>query len=455
MAYRYKIAAIFLLGFFIDCINLFMSAVALPSLASSLHVSTAALAWVANAYILGLTLIMPLSTWLAGRFGNRATLTASMLLFSATLWLCGLAESFAQLMFWRFLQGVAGGLLIPLGQALTFNLFQGPQRARISTLVMAVALIAPAISPTIGGLIVDHLSWRWVFYSNIPFALITAALAWCWIDPARPNRQPRPDIRGLLLISAALASLLLGMSLYGGNGSAALALWCMAAGLLFIILYRRHCRRCRHPIIELSLLQSTRLSTSILIYYAIPGMFTGVNLLCLFFLQDRLHFSAGSSGLFMIIYAIGAFGAMLLGGRSYNRVGARRLFTLGLLLHSAGIATLIGVNAAADLWLIASAYGLMGIGGGLGANTAQTTALLDFTDHATHKASVIWNINRQLAFSLGAALLLMIFNLFLKAFETPTAYHLTFASAALAGLFPLLQMRQMNPAKACHEPSSD
>ena len=447
MSYRYKVASIFLLGFFIDCINIFMSAVALPSLSATLQVSSASVAWVANAYILGLTLIIALSTWLAARFGSREILTASMLVFSGSVWLCGQADSFHELVIWRFVQGIGGGLLIPVGQALTFNLFHGEQRAKISTLIMAVALIAPAMSPTVGGLIVDISSWRWVFYSTLPFSLLAAGLSWWWVREGKPAELQRPDIKGLLLVSAVLASLLMGMSLYGGDYPPLAALGFVIAGLTFIALYLLHYRRCSNAIIDLSLLRSRKLSTSIFIYYAIPGVFTGVNLMSIFFLQNTLHFSARLTGMFMILYAIGAFIAMILCGRVYNRTGARRLFTLGMLLHSAGIATLVLVNAPTDLWLIMIAYSLMGIGGGIGANTAQTTSLMDFTGGDTHKASVIWNINRQMSFSLGAALFLMIFNVLLPPLGTTPAYQATFAIAALVGLLPLLQMNQLPPAK--------
>jgi EmrB/QacA subfamily drug resistance transporter len=412
-------------------------------------------AWVANAYVLGLTLIIPISTWLSGRFGSREMLTLSMLVFSGSAWMCGVANSFPELVAWRFVQGLSGGLLIPVGQALTFNLFQGEQRAKISTLVMAVALIAPAISPTVGGIIVDSTSWRWVFFSTIPFSLIAAGLAWCWIKEARPTHLPHPDLKGLLLVSAALASLLMGMSLYGGDYPALAAIACIVAGVILIALYLQHYRQSSHAIIELSLLKSKRLSTSLFIYYAIPGVFTGVNLLSIFFLQNTLHFSARLTGMFMLVYASGAFIAMLACGRVYNRVGARRLFTFGMLLHSAGIATLVGVNRPDDLWLIVGAYSLMGIGGGIGANTAQTTSLMDFSSSDTHKASVIWNINRQMSFSLGAALCLMIFNLLLKPLQPTAAYHASFAIAALIGLLPLFQMSHLNPAKAHHEPQPD
>ena len=138
-----------------------MPAVALPRLAAEFGTASLDTAWVGNAYILGLTLVIPISTWLAGRWGARRLLAASMLVFALAVAACGMAGSFGAVVVWRFVQGMAGGLLIPVGQAMAC-LVSGAERARISTLVMGVALIAPALSPGLG-LIVDSSSWRWVF----------------------------------------------------------------------------------------------------------------------------------------------------------------------------------------------------------------------------------------------------------------------------------------------------
>lgn len=438
MSYRYRIALVFLTGFFIDCINIFMPAVALPRLAAEFEVASLDTAWVGNAYILGLTLVIPISTWLASRWGARRLLAASMLVFALAVAACGMAGSFAAVVGWRFVQGMAGGLLIPVGQAMAFALFQGAERARISTLVMAVALIAPALSPGLGGLIVDNSSWRWVFFANIPLALAAALLAWLWVrDSSEPSAVAKPDITGLLLISTALAAVLLGMSLYGAGHGWGGALLCLAVGLVAGALYVRHCRCVADPVVQLRLLHSPRLRVSMAVYYAVPGVFTGVNLLSLFFLQDLLALSAQRSGMFMLLYASGALLAMLLCGRIYNRVGARPLFVASLLLHSLGIACLIGVNSADDVSRLVLAYALMGLGGGLAANAAQTTALMDFHGDDMSQASVIWNINRQMAFSVGAALFLMIYNLLQPLTGALSAYHASFAAAALAGLLPL------------------
>lgn len=409
MTYRYRIALIFLLGFFIDCINIFMSAITLPAIAEAMQVSSLSVTWVANSYILGLTLIIPLSPRLAARFGIRELMTASMLLFAAAAVLAGSAESFTSLIFWRFLQGVAGGLLIPAGQSLTFQYFQGRERSKISTIIMMIALIAPALSPMAGGSIVDFAGWRPVFYVNAPVALFTALLAWCWIREPKTTAGEAPDLKGLLLVSLTLASLLIALSLYGEyhNITGALAL----GGLMLFSagLYYRHYRQTPQAIIDLSLLKNTRLWLSVAVYYAVPGVFTGANILAIFYLTTVLGLSTAVTGAFMLLYAAGAMVAMLISGAVYNRTGAGRLFIISLLLHSGGIA----------------------------ANCAQTTALYDFHGAQLNKASVIWNINRQVVFSIGAAVMMTLYQT-LNAVAPGQAFALTFLGGALAGLIPLV-----------------
>ncbi|ROS05401.1 EmrB/QacA subfamily drug resistance transporter [Sinobacterium caligoides] len=448
MTYRQKIALVFLLGFFLDCINIFMSAIALPSIAREFHTDTAAVAWVANAYILGMTLIIPISTWLASQYGSRLVLSVSMALFSLSVILCGGASSLHELIAWRFLQGMGGGLMIPIGQSLTFSLFQHDQRAKVSTLVMMVALIAPAISPMVGGLIVEHCSWRWVFFSSAPCSILVCLLAWCWVRDDRRAAVERPDLRGLLIVSAALTILLAGMSTYANSQHGLLGgvvgTSAVLAGLGLILLYINHGKNHKDPIIHLSLLKNNKLTLSIIIYYAIPGVFTGVNLLNIFFLQEVLGFSADQAGMFMILYGVGAFVAIVACGRNYNRVGPHKLFIISLLLHSTGIATLLWVHPGSPLTVIMLAYTLMGLGGGLGANCAQTTALMDFDEHQMSKGSVIWNINRQVSFCLGAAFFTMLFKLISVMAHLPKAdaYHLTYLIAVLIGMLPLLYINK-------------
>ncbi len=437
MSYRYKIATVFLLGFFIDCINIFMSAIALPNIASSFSVSQSMVAWVTNAYILGLILIMPMSLWLATKLGNQKLLCYSMLLFSISICFIGFSESIYSLIFWRFIQGVAGGLLIPVGQALVYALFPNQERQRISTMIMAIALIAPAFSPAIGGVIIDSLNWRWVFLSNLPFSLLAAALAWLWIKKTENVSSEKPDIKGLVIFNISLLSLLLSFSFYSDYHNASFALTSFLISVEMLIFYIRHAKKISHPVLNLQLLKNKNLRNAFIVYYAVPGIFTGVNLLNIFNLQLNFGFNAKQTGLFMLLYATGALTAMISGGLLYQRLGKKSLLIIGITLHSFGIFLLFCISSTSPISFLVVAYLLMGMGGGLSANIAQISSLIDFSGQDLLQGSVLWNINRQVSFSVGTVVLISIYNL-MSGSSDLLRYQHTFLIAALLCLLSLI-----------------
>ncbi|MDX8237130.1 MFS transporter [Acinetobacter pittii] len=437
MSYRYKIATVFLLGFFIDCINIFMSAIALPNIAASFSISQSMVAWVTNAYILGLILIMPMSLWLASKLGNQKLLSFSMLLFSLSIWLIGSSESIYSLIFWRFIQGIAGGLLIPVGQALVYALFPNQERQRISTMIMAIALIAPAFSPAIGGAIIDSLNWRWVFFSNLPFSLIASALAWLWIKQTENVPSVKPDIWGLLIFNISLLCLLLSFSFYGDYHNATLAIGSFLISVGMLTFYLHHAKKTDHPVLNLQLLKNKNLRNAFIIYYAVPGIFTGVNLLNIFNLQINFGFNAKQTGLFMLLYAAGALVAMVNGGLLYQKLGKKYLLIIGIILHSLGIFFLVYISNSNQFSLLIFAYLLMGMGGGLSANIAQISSLIDFTGKDLLQGSVLWNINRQVSFSVGTVVLISIYNL-MSSSNGILRYQHTFLIAALLCIISLI-----------------
>lgn len=446
MQYRYRIATVFLLGFFIDCVNIFMSVMALPTISLQMQLSANTTTWVSNIYILGLTLVMPLSTWLANILGARKLLTLSMLIFAVASLFCGLSDDLPSLLFWRLLQGIGGGLMIPLGQALVFQAFPTSERSQVSTMIMAIALIAPAFSPSLGGMILDYASWSWVFWFNVPLALLAAFAAHSWVAEKPLHVKPsQPDWLGLVLISMGLLCLLVAFTQYGNALNNVLAHLSLAASVVLFLGYWRYAKNNAHALVDFSLLRNRRLSVSMLVYYAVPGIFTGVNFLAIFYLQTVLQFSATATGQLMLLYAGGAFAAMLFAGRYYNRFGAKILLFVGLLLHNLGIASLFFVNDAKQMGVLIAAYLLMGLGGGLSANVAQTTALLDFKDEPLLKGSILWNMNRQIAFCVGVAVLTLIYSLWHLLVASDQAYQYSFVSAAVLGSCTLLFLHKLTP----------
>lgn len=441
MSYRYKIATVFLLGFFIDCINIFMSAIALPNIASSFSVSQSMVAWVTNAYILGLILIMPMSLWLATKLGNQKLLCYSMLLFSISICFIGFSESIYSLIFWRFIQGIAGGLLIPVGQALVYALFPNQERQRISTMIMAIALIAPAFSPALGGVIIDSLNWRWVFLSNLPFSLLASFLAWLWVKKTENMSSKKPDIKGLAIFNISLLCLLLSFSFYGDYHNLTLAISSFLISVGMLIFYIQHSKKIDHPILNLQLLKNKNLRNAFIVYYAVPGIFTGVNLLNIFNLQVNLGFNAKQTGLFMLLYAAGALVAMISGGLLYQKIGKKYLLIIGVTLHSLGIFLLFFISNTSPISFLVIAYLLMGMGGGLSANIAQISSLIDFSGQNLLQGSVLWNINRQVSFSVGTVVLISVYNL-MSGSSDLLHYQHTFLFAAvlcLLSLIPILK----------------
>ena len=148
MTYRHRVATVFLFGFFLDLINMFIASIAFPAISRALAVSVSQLAWVSNAYILGLTVVVPFSAWLSERWGAKRLFLLSLGLFSLGALAAGLANSLSELILWRTLQGMGGGLLIPLGQALTWPLFQPHERAKLSAAVMLFSALAISLVRT-------------------------------------------------------------------------------------------------------------------------------------------------------------------------------------------------------------------------------------------------------------------------------------------------------------------
>ncbi|WP_166216110.1 MFS transporter [Pseudomonas atagonensis] len=431
MAYRSKVALVYLLGFALDLLNMFVASIAYPDIARQLHASVTELAWITNAYMLGLTLIIPLSVWLAARLGERRLILASLLLFGIASALVAQAGSIESLIGWRLLQGLGGGLLLPVGQALAYRQFPAQQRAHFTGVVLLVALMVPALSPAAGGLIVQASSWRWIFYLNLPVALLAFGLGLRWLRAEQPSDQrPTLDVRGLLLAASALSLLLIAVSLASAADTRALAAWVLLLSLMTLGLYLRDGWGKPGAILDLQLIKNPSLRLAMLIYLCVPGVFTGTHMIAVLYLHD-LGVGAAQIGALMLPWAAGSGVAILLGKRCFNRIGPKPLLSAGMVLQCLGIVLLMRIEQPASTPLI-MAYALMGLGGSLCSVSAQTLAFVGIAAEKMAHSSALWNINRQLGFCLGAALLSSLLGAL-----GGDGFHACFIAAALLTLLPM------------------
>lgn len=441
MAYRSKVALVYLLGFALDLLNMFAASIAYPDIARQLHASVTQLAWITNAYMLGLTLIIPMSVWLAARVGERRLILGSLLVFAIASGLVAQAGSIESLIGWRLLQGLGGGLLLPVGQALAYREFPATQRAHFTGVVLLVALMVPALSPAAGGLIVQALSWHWIFYLNMPMALLAFGLGLLWLKPDQPTRErPTLDALGLLLAVSALSLLLIAVSLASATATRHLAGAVLLLSAITLCVYVRDGWRKPGAVLDLQLIKNPSLRLAMLIYLFVPGIFTGTNMLAVLYLHD-LGFGAAQTGALMLSWAAASGLAIMLGKRSFNRVGPKPLLIAGMLLQSLGIVMLMQIEQPAAGPLII-AYSLMGLGGSLCSVTAQTLAFVGMSAEKMGHSSALWNINRQLGFCLGAALLSSLLGAL-----GANGFKYCFLAAALLTLLPMAAVLRFDASK--------
>ncbi|NNB30805.1 MFS transporter [Pseudomonas fragi] len=400
MAYRNKIALVYLLGFALDLVNMFAAAIAYPAISQELQASVTQLAWVGNAYMLGLTLIIFPSVWLAAVFGEKRLIMASLLMFSVASWCVAQSATIEALIGWRLLQGLAGGLLIPVGQALVYRHFPVRERARLTSVILLVALLVPALSPAVGGWVVQAGSWRWLFYANLPLALLALLLAACWLAS-----HPRPASRPALSYQS------------------------VAVGALNMA----------------RLLKSPLLRVAMLTYLFIPGIFIGTQLVSILYLH-QLGLSPAQTGALMLPWALASALGISLSRYQFNRLGPKPLLVLGMTAQALGIGLLTRIDAPGT-WLPIALYGLMGFGGSLCSSTAQNTAFIDITPEHMGHASALWNINRQLSFLLGPALMMALYGTLTAITSTPHAFALCFAIGCALTLVPLVPVLRLDTSR--------
>src|SRR5205809_508391 len=339
--------------------------VAIPTLGRDFHTSISTIQWVMTGYLLAFASVIPLTGWASGRFGAKRIWISALLLFMAGSALAGMAWSIEALIAFRVLQGFGGGLLLPVGQTILAQA-AGPQRiGRVMSVVGVPMLLGPVFGPVIGGAIVDEVSWRWIFFVNLPIGVLAVLLAWRLLPEAAPRLGQRLDLRGLALLSPGLAIFVYGMSEAGAEGGfgSPPALAGIAPGLPLVVLFAWHAwRGGRAALIDVSLFArrgfAIAAATNLLIGIALFG---ALILLPLYYQIVRGE-SPLATGLLLVPQGVGAALAMPVAGRLTDEVGAGVVIPAGIVLALAGTAAYTQVGAGTSYALLAGALLLIGLG---------------------------------------------------------------------------------------------
>ena len=217
-AYVWRISAVVIIGSIMSILDTTIVNVALDTLGRELHTTIANIQWVVTGYMLALAAVIPVTGWAARRFGAKPVYITSLVLFVAGSALCGLATSTTELIVFRVLQGIGGGMILPVGQLMMAEA-AGPKRmGRVMSIVAVPAMLAPILGPTIGGLILDNTSWRWIFYVNLPIGVIAVVAAVRVLPTVARQRTENLDFLGLALMATGLPLLTYGLAEIGATG---------------------------------------------------------------------------------------------------------------------------------------------------------------------------------------------------------------------------------------------
>jgi EmrB/QacA subfamily drug resistance transporter len=437
---KISVSVVYVSAMFMAIMDITIVNVALPTLGRQFHVRPAGVEAVVVAFLVSLAVFIPASGWLGDRFGTKRVLLTAIVIFTGASVLCGLAQSLTQLVLFRILQGVGGGLLTPVGMAMLFRTFPAHERIRASQILVTPTALAPALGPVVGGLLVTELSWRWVFFVNLPIGLFALVFGLLTLDEHREPVPGRFDLAGFVLAGAGLASVMYAVSEgpFRGWGSPLIVGTGLVGSVLLAVMVVVELRL-RQPMVDLRLFGDRLFRTTTLVFFVGVSAFLGTLFVVALFFQDGLGASPLQSGLSTFPEALGVMLGAQVATRIYPKLGPRRIIAAGL----TGIAVLMALMSlvgfgAYSLWEMRVLMFVLGYAMAHVFVPSQAAAFATISGASTGRASTLFNANRYLASAVGVAVLSTILAAVGLTKHTAggtvanlTAYHLAFAAAAV------------------------
>jgi EmrB/QacA subfamily drug resistance transporter len=404
-----KVAGVVVLGSIMAILDTTVVNVALPTFITEFEVdSYSTVAWTITGYTLALAAVIPATGWAADRFGTKRLYMTALALFTLGSVLCATAWSIETLILFRVLQGLGGGMLMPLGMTIMTKA-AGPHRiGRLMAILGIPMLLGPILGPIIGGWLIDSASWHWIFLINLPLGV--AALVYALL--ALPTDNPEPsetfDVVGMALMSPGLALFLYGVSSIPGEGTVAATKVLVPglAGLALMVAFVAWAFRPEHPLLDLRLFQDRNLTVATIVMFLFAGSFFGALLLVPTYFQEIRGESVLRAGLLVAPQGLGAMLTMPIAGALADKIPVGRIVPFGF----AGI--IIGVGGLAFSTDPSTSYAqiiaflfVMGLGMGGTMMPVFTSALKTLRDHQVARGSTLINVLQQVAASVGVAVM--------------------------------------------------
>jgi EmrB/QacA subfamily drug resistance transporter len=399
------VGTVYVTAMFMSILDSTIVNVALPSVARDFHVNPPATDGMVVGYLVSLAVWIPASGWIGDRIGTKRVFLLALGFFTAASMACGLAQSVSLLVAFRVVQGIGGGMLAPVGMAMLFRAYAPEDRARAARVLMIPTMIAPALGPVIGGLLVDSLSWRWVFYVNVPIGVVAFVFGLIALTEHRERAREPFDLPGFVLAGSGFGLLLFALAEAASTGWAALRTLATAtAGIVLIVFLVVVELRQRTPMIDFRILRNRLFGVINLASLFAASGFIGLLFIATIYLQSARGMSAIAAGSSTAPEAVGVLVSSQLVGRIYPRIGPRRLMVGGMLLIAAA-SVLLSLVMTGDLWVFRAVTFTIGCGWAFVVIPMNAGAFAQISSRDTGRASALYNAQRQIAAALGVATL--------------------------------------------------
>jgi EmrB/QacA subfamily drug resistance transporter len=405
-----KLMGILIIGIIAVLLDTTIVNVAINTLRQELDVSVSTIQWVNTGYLLALGMVIPLTAWTVARFGAKRMWLFSLALFLVGSVLSGMAWDVGSLIGFRVLQGIGGGLMFPILQTLLLQVGGAQRVGRLMAVVGMPAVVVPILGPVVGGLIITNASWRWIFFINIPICLIGLFLAWRGLPESEGRVKLRLDVRGLVLLSPALAGMLYGLSQVGAEGGFAhvSVLAPLAVGVALLAVFIVHALGVEEPVVDVKLFRIRSFTGSgVLLFISGLSLYGAMMLLPLYYQQVGGH-SALKTGLLLVPQGVGSLLTRGPAGRLTDKLGPRPVVLVGMALTALGMAAF--TQAASEPGYVVLSASLVILGAGLGAATVSVmaAAFQGLEPGQIPHASSATRITQQVGGSFGTAVLAVI-----------------------------------------------
>jgi len=402
---RYFVTLIVAVALFMETMDSTVIATSLPAIAADLHQDPIALKLALTSYLLSLAVFIPLSGWMADRFGARTVFRAAIVVFTLGSALCGFAQGLGDFVLFRVIQGMGGAMMVPVGRLVILRTV--PKAELISALAWLTipALMGPVIGPPLGGFITTYISWRWIFWINIPVGLVGITLATLYVANIREEGLPPLDVKGFILSGIGLAGLAFGFTTIGqGFFPPAVIAGLFAAGIVGCTLYVRHARTAPAPLLDLDLLKVDTFFASVVGGFLYRIGVGALPFLLPLMLQLGFGLNPMQSGLLTFASAVGAVAMKTTAAPILRRFGFKRVLVSNAVLSSLFLAAIALFTAGTPHWIILAVLLVGGFLKSLEFTSINSIAYADIDSKAMSRATSFASVAQQLSLSAGVAI---------------------------------------------------